>query len=175
MVGVKKILELRLVLAIGAVSVALACGVRLVLFLAAERLRARKGSQGRAKIFAQKLVETAIAKHPELSGMELAVTPPGQSCRTIAATEAKDLGEKCDEDEFTAMGTGKPFAEKEEDGFDIAVPVRDATGKLIGTVGMDFKPEPGQQEPGVIERAKRITHELEEQIPSKAALFEPVG
>ena len=69
---------------------------------------------------------------------------------------------------------GKPFAEKEEDGFDVTVPLHDATGKLIGAVRMDFKPEPGQQEPGVIERAIQITRELEKQIPSKAALFQPV-
>jgi len=137
--------------------IAVACGVGLALVLPTARLNAKEGSQGRAKIFAQKLVETAVAKHPELSSMELAVTPPGgQNCLTIASTEAKDLGEKCDEDEFAAMRTGKPFAEKEEDGFDITVPLHDATGKLIGTVGLDFKPKPGQQETGVIEQATRI-------------------
>jgi len=165
--------------------IAVACGVGLALVLPTARLNAKEGSQGRAKIFAQKLVETVVTKHPELSGVELAATPPGgHKCLTIASTETKDLlpggrraliGEKCDEDEFAAMRTGKPFAEKEEDGFDITVPLHDATGKLIGAVGMDFKPEPGQQEPGVIERATRITRELEKQIPSKAALFQPVG
>jgi len=141
-------------------------------------------AKSRAKIFAQKLVETAVAKHPELSGVELSATPPGgHKCLTIASTETEDLlpggrraviGEKCDEDEFAAMRTGKPFTEKEERGFDITVPLHDATGKLIGAVGMDFEPEPGQQEPGVIERAIQITRELEKQIPSKAALFQPV-
>jgi iron complex outermembrane receptor protein len=150
--------------------------VGLALVLQTGRLNAREGPEGRAKIFAQKLVETAVAKHPELSGVEMSATPPGgHNCLTIASTETKDLGEKCDEDEFTAMRTGKPFAEKEEDGFDITVPLHDATGKLIGAVGMDFKPEPGQQETGVIEQATRITRELEKKIPSKAALFDPVG
>jgi hypothetical protein len=151
---------------------AFACVACSMLFLVAPRLIAKNG----AKTLAQHLVETAVTKHPELSGMELAVTPPrGQNCLTIASTEAKDLGEKCDEDEFTAMRTGMPFAEKEEDGFDITVPLHDATGKLIGTVGMDFKATPGQQEPDVIEQATRITRELEKQIRSKAALFELVG
>jgi len=156
------------------ILIAIGCGVGLALTLQTARLNAKE--QRRAKIFAQQLVETAVARHPELSGVELSVTPPGgQNCVTIASTETKDLGEKCDEDEFTAMRTGKPFAEKEKDGFDIAVPLHDITGKLIGTVGMDFKPKPGQQEPGVIEQSTRITRELEKQIPSKAALFEPVG
>jgi len=162
--------------------IATGCGVGLALILQTARLNAKE--QGRAKIFAQKLVETAVAKHPELSGVELSATPPGgHKCLTIASTETEDLlpggrraviGEKCDEDEFAAMRTGRPFAEKEEDGFDVTVPLHDATGKLIGAVGMGFKPEPGQQEPGVIERAIQITRELEKQIPSKAALFEPV-
>ena len=159
---------------------AFVCVACLILSLGAPRLIAKS----RAKIFAQKLVETAVAKQPELSGVELSATPPGgHKCLTIASTETEDLlpggrraviGEKCDEDEFAAMRTGRPFAEKEEDGFDVTVPLHDATGNLIGAVGMDFKPEPGQQEPGVIERAIQITRELEKQIPSKAALFQPV-
>ena len=160
---------------------AFVCVACLILSLGAPRLIAKS----RAKIFAQKLVETAVAKHHELSGVELSATPlGGHKCLTIASTETEDLlpggrraviGEKCDEDEFAAMRTGKSFIEKEQHGFDITVPLHDATGKLIGAVSMDFKPEPGQQEPGVIERATQITHELEKQIPSKAALFEPVG
>ena len=38
---------------------------------------------------------------------------------------------------------------------------------------MDFKPEPGQQESGVVEQAKRIAAELEKRIPSREKLFEP--
>lgn len=140
--------------------------------ITAKRLSAKPG-----KIFAQQLVEEAVAKHPELTGVELASTPPHQQCATIAATEAKEVGEKCDEDEFTAMKTNKPFVEKEKEGgkhvYDITTPLHDAAGKVIGTVGMDFKPEPGQQESKVVELAQQIVRELEAQIPSKAKLFEP--
>jgi len=128
------------------------------------------------KIFAQQLVEQAMAKHPEVSGVELSSTPPGKRCVTIASTEAKDLGEKCDNDEFTALKTNKPFVEKEKEGgkevYDITVPLHDAAGKLIGTVGLDFKPEPGQQESKVVELAQQVVREMETQIPSKAKLFE---
>jgi len=134
----------------------------------------KKGALKQGKTFAQRLVDEAVTKHPELTGLEMSATPPGkQTCVTIAATEAKELGEKCDEDEFAAMRTGKPFVEKEEEGFDITLPLHDATGKMIGTVGMDFKPEPGQQELDVVKRAQQIAGELEKQISSKAKLFEP--
>jgi CheY-like chemotaxis protein len=43
--------------------------------------------------------------------------------------------------------------------------------ELIGTVGLDLKPEPNQQESKVVELAKQVVREM--QIPSKAKLFEP--
>jgi hypothetical protein len=126
---------------------------------------------------AQQLVQQAMAKHPEVSGVELSSTPPGKKCVTIASTEAQGIGERCDEDEFTAMKTNKPFVEKEkEEGkevYDITMPLHDATGRLIGTVGLDFKPEPNQRESDVVELAQKVVHEMEAQIPTKAKLFEP--
>ena len=42
------------------------------------------------KIFAQALVETTLAKHPELAGLGLSTTPPGgHDCISIADTDAK--------------------------------------------------------------------------------------
>ena len=98
------------------------------------------------KTVARQLVDEAMAKHTQVSGIELSSTPRGKNCLTIASTEPKDLGEKCDQDEFTAMKTNKPFVEKEkEDGkevYDIAMPLHDAAGKPIGTVGLDFNLSP---------------------------------
>ena len=57
---------------------------------------------------AQHLVEITVQKHSEITGLELSAVPPGkEGCITIAATEMKDLGEKCDEDEATALKTLK--------------------------------------------------------------------
>ncbi len=140
-------------------------------FAAHSFLNAQVSSEG--KIYAQKLVQELAARHSEVTGIEVSATPPkGQHCVTIAATEAKEVGEKCDEDEFTAMRTGKPFVEKEEDGFDITLPIHDATGRIIGTMGLDFRPQPGQKESEVVERAKEIAKEFEEQVPARARLFE---
>jgi hypothetical protein len=141
-------------------------------FTADSFLNAQASSKGK-KIYAQKLVEELAARHSEVTGIEVSATPPeGQHCVTIAATEAKDLGEKCDEDEFAALRTGKPLVDKEEDGFDITLPIHDATGKIIGTMGLDFKPQPGQKESEVVERAKQIASQFEEQVPARARLFE---
>ena len=132
------------------------------------------------KIYAQKLIEETLAAHPELTGLELAATPPAKShCVTIASNETKGIGEKCDKDEFTAIKTNKPFVEREtENGkevYDVTIPIHDAHGKVIGTAGMDFKPEPDQSDAQVTERSLKIAKELESKVKSKAKLFEPVA
>jgi iron complex outermembrane receptor protein len=142
------------------------------------RSSANSGTNASTKIFAQKLVEDTLAAHPEIAGVELATTPPNKTqCVTIASNDAKEIGEKCDKDEFKTMKTGEPFVEKEnEDGkqvYDVTLALHDAQRKVIGTVGMDFKPEPNQQKDKVVERAQQILKELEGRIKSKEQLFEP--
>ena len=114
-----------------------------------------------SRIYAQKLVEETLAAHPELLGFELAATPPGKTqCVTIASTETKGIGEKCDKDEFTAMKTNKPFVEKEKENgkevYDVTIPIHDAKGTIIATAGIDFKPTPNQFDAQVIEQSQQI-------------------
>ena len=132
------------------------------------------------KIFAQKLIEETLAAHSELTGLELAATPPGKShCVTIASNETKGIGEKCDKDEFTAIKTNKPFVEKEKENgkevYDVTIPIHDATGKIIATAGIDFKPEPGQTDAQVVQRSVQIAKELESKFKTKRQLFEPIS
>src|SRR5438270_2627957 len=97
------------------------------------------------QIMGQKVVEELKASHPEITGLELASSrSEKEGCRTIAATESKEIGEKCDEDEFTAMKTNQPFVEDEKQEFDATLPLHDSNGKVIGTAGMDFKKERNQ-------------------------------
>jgi hypothetical protein len=127
-------------------------------------------SRGKHRIFAQVLVENAVAKHAELAGSELGTTPPdGHDCVTIAATDVKEMGDKCDKGELAVMKTGQPTVEKESDGYDVTLPLH-ASGKTIGIIGMDFKLD--QKEAGLVDRAKAIAKELEDQIPAKSKLFE---
>jgi hypothetical protein len=128
------------------------------------------------KTQAQRLIDTTVQKHSEVTGLELSATPPGKSsCITIAATEAKDLGEKCDDDENTALKTLEPFVEHEADGYDITAPLHDANGKQVGTLGIDFKPQPGQTKEDVLQLTAQLLKEIERQIPSEAFLFEPAS
>jgi len=131
------------------------------------------GSANAAEIRAQKVVAEIKAAHPEITGVELAATRSAQEgCKTIAATEVKEIGEKCDKDELTAMKTNQPFVEQEKDEFDATLPIHDSAGKIIGTVGIDFKAGPGQTKETVVRLAQQIASELEKRITSKEQLFE---
>jgi hypothetical protein len=127
-------------------------------------------SEGKRRIFAQVLVENAVAKHAELAGSELGTTPPnGHDCITIAATDVKEMGDKCDKGELAVMKTGKSTVEKESDGYDVTLPLH-VNGKTVGIIGMDFKLD--QKEASLVDRAKAIAKEMEDQIPAKSKLFE---
>ena len=126
----------------------------------------------RAKSMAQKLVEDTHAQHPEATEIGI-VTVSARGCRTIASTDKGDIGEKCEADDSAPMKTGKPYVEKEKDGYDISLPLHDATGKAIGAVGIEFKLEAGQTAANMTEKAQKIASEMEKQIPSKAALSKP--
>jgi len=136
--------------------------------------RVLAGSPAPDKITAQKVAEEVKAAHPEITSLEIAATKSqSEGCKTIAATEPQEVGQKCDKDELTAIKTNAPFVEKEKDGFDVTLPLHDSLGKVMGTAGMDFKPEPGQNKSEVVSKAKQIASELEKRLTSKEQLFEP--
>jgi hypothetical protein len=131
------------------------------------------------RIFAQKIVDDTLAAHPEIEGLELSTTPPNKNdCVTIASNDLKEIGEKCDKEDLTAMKTNLPFVEKEtENGkkvFAVTLPIHDGSGQIIGTAGMDFRRDSDSEQAKVTERAKQIGAELEAKLKSKAKMFESV-
>lgn len=126
---------------------------------------------------AQELVNRTVAAHPELAGVELAVVVRG-ACKTVAATDRKDVGEACDADELGPMRTGVPDVEApsaRDPVYDITQALHDSAGRLIGAVGMDLKPTAGHDRATMLARARSILREMEAAIPSKARLLGPVG
>ncbi len=125
---------------------------------------------------AQQLADDFVSSHPELTALEIALTS-ADGCKTVAATAAEDIGEKCDADELGPIRTGKADIEaptKADPVYDITQALHDARGHLIGAVGMDLKPTIGPRA-AVVARALALLHEFEPRIPSKAALLEPVA
>jgi len=123
------------------------------------------------KSFAQKLVETTRAKHPELDEIGISAIS-SRGCVGVASTDKTDIGGKCEKEDSEPMRTGKQVVEKDKDGFDVTLPLHDSAGKMIGSAGFGFKSAPGQTEASVTEQARKVAAEMETQIPSKAKLFE---
>jgi hypothetical protein len=122
---------------------------------------------------AQRLVDRTVAAHPELAAVELALGS-GRACRTVAATDPKDVGERCDADELGPMRNGTPDVEApsaSDPVYDITQALHDASGRLIGAVGMDLKPAPGEDRAAAVAKARAILHEMETAIPSGAHLL----
>ena len=132
---------------------------------------AARQQPAKAKSFAQKLVQQIQAKHPEADEIGISAVS-SRGCRTIASTDPGDVGEACEKDDSAPMRTGKPFVEKEQDGYDNSVPLHDSGGKIIGSLGVGFKPRADETEAALVEQARKIAGEMEAQIPSKAKLFE---
>jgi hypothetical protein len=127
--------------------------------------------------YAQQLVDHLVAVHSDVKAIELAVGSL-DDCTTVAATDRKDVGEKCDDDELGPMRTGEPDVEaptKDDPVYDITQALHDHTGTLIGAVGMDLAPAPGQDHAAMVARARTLLRELEARIPSKERLLQPAA
>ena len=133
-----------------------------------------------AKIYAQKLVNETLAAHPEIMGLEISTTSlKTDECTTIASDEELGIGEKCDQDEYSVMKSGKLLADKTtehgQEFFDVNVPIHDANGKIMAIVGVDFKPDPKQTAAQASDGAQKIAKEIEAKVSSKEKLYEPVS
>jgi iron complex outermembrane receptor protein len=125
---------------------------------------------------AQKLVDDLVAKHPDLVRIALHLTPPDRADNMIVACNvAARIGRKSDPEDLKAMQTGKPVVLKEEGNFDVTLPLHTASGKVIGAIGLTFKPQGNEQESAAAGRAKKMAAEVEKQITSEAKLFESAG
>ncbi len=144
--------------------------------LAVEDLSSAKSSESQPKIVAQKLVDELAAKHPELVRIGLHLTPPNSSDNIIVACSlATRIGQKSDPEDLTAMRTGKPVVLKEAGNFDVTLPLHTVTGRVIGAIGLTFKPQGNERESAAAERAKKMAAEVEKQITSVDKLFESTG
>jgi hypothetical protein len=122
--------------------------------------------------YAQWLVDTTVAAHAELSGMEMAVVLD-DTCRTIAATDEEDLDELCGGDELGAMKQAEPDLEmpsKDEPEYEVTLALHDAKGGLIGSLGMDLDPADLNSD-AALALARKILAEIEAKIPAKDHLF----
>jgi hypothetical protein len=127
------------------------------------------------RIYAQKLVDAALAKHPELTVLAMHVTPPASDDNIIIASNIGRIGKKADADDLGVLETGKPRMEMTKTGdMSVELLMRDASGKAIGVLGSTFRYRAGEDKAKVMKMAVHLRDELATQTLSLEALFDPV-
>lgn len=125
--------------------------------------------------FAQKLVDDALAKHPEIILLAIHAQPPGHK-NLIVASNFGRIGKIGDEDDLRCIRTGKPNLELNSTGkhFEDELVLQDSSGKTIGALGVVFNYKPGDDKAALAKLATQVRDEMKAVTPSKDALFEPV-
>ncbi|MBB5341510.1 hypothetical protein [Tunturiibacter gelidoferens] len=121
---------------------------------------------------AQKLVDEALAKHPEVILLAIHATPPGHK-NLIVASNFGRIGKIGDEDDTRCIRTGKSNLEVNGNHFEDEVAMKDQSGKTVGAVGVVFNYKPGDDKAALAKIAEQIRDEMQAGTPNAAALFGP--
>lgn len=131
-------------------------------------------SYTKAAPYAQKLLDQALAAHPEIILIAIHATPPGHK-NLIVASNFGRIGKIGDEDDMRCIRTGKSNLEISEKGdhFEDELVLQDADGKTIGALGVVFNYKPGDDKERLEKIAIQTRDEMKAKIPSEARLFGP--
>src|SRR6516164_10720257 len=126
-------------------------------------------------IFAQKLVDEALAKHPQVMIIAMHVTPPGKTENVIIASNIGRYGKKADEDDMRVIDTGKSNLELNKAGnhFEVEFAMKDQSDTTIGAAGVVFNYKPGDDKAQMEKVANQIRDEWKVKTPNKESLFAP--
>jgi hypothetical protein len=150
--------------------------VLIVAVLAALLTSGAVHAQNTEKIFAQKLVDEALAKHRDVIILAMQVTPPGKADNVIIASNIGRIGKKADDDDTHVIEKGEPNLEvnKKGDHFEVELVIQDQSGKTIGALGVVFMYKNGDDKAVLQKKAEVLRDEMRKQIPTIEKLFEPV-
>ncbi len=123
---------------------------------------------------AQKLVDEALAKHPEVILIAIHAAPPKHK-NLIVASNFGRIGKIGDEDDMRCIHTGKANLEVDKTGkhFEDELVLQDASGKTIGALGVVFNYKAGDDKAAFEKISTEIRDEMKAQLPSATALFGP--
>jgi hypothetical protein len=121
---------------------------------------------------AQKLVDEALAKHPEVILIAIHAKPPGHK-NVIIASNFGRIGKIGDEDDMRCITTGKPNLEVDQKGthFEAELALRTKAGKTVGALGVVFNYKPGDDKAAYQRIAEQIESEMRAQLPNANSLF----
>jgi hypothetical protein len=139
------------------------------------------------KIYAQKLSDETMAKHPELLSITLHGVPPGMDkvYTMFAGSYPERVGNPDDPDDIDVSKKGITILDPRwhrtndtDKKFVVLMPMRDASGENVGLVVYAFKnpanPNTSKAEREYFAKAAVLRDGLAKQIKSYKALFDPV-
>jgi hypothetical protein len=131
-------------------------------------------SYTKAAPFAQKLVDEALARHPEVILIAIHAQPPNHK-NVIIASNFGRIGKIGDEDDLRCIRTGKSNLELNSTGkhFEDELILLDIAGNTIGALGVVFNYKPGDDKAALAKIANEVRDEMKAQLPNKNALFGP--
>ena len=126
--------------------------------------------------FAQKLVDQALAAHPEVILIAIHAQPPGHK-NVIVASNFGRIGKIGDEDDMRCIHTGKDNLEVDATGkhFEAEIPLQDQAGETIGALGVVFNYKPGDDKAAMAKTAHQIGDQMKAQLPTEKTLFAPAS
>jgi hypothetical protein len=124
--------------------------------------------------FAQKLVDEALAKHPEVILLAIHAGAPKYD---IIASNFGRVGKLGDEDDLRVILKGTKNLELNKTGthFEDELPLKTKGGKRIGAIGVVFNYKPGDDKGAMDKIATEIAKEMRAQITSSKTLFGPAN
>jgi hypothetical protein len=123
---------------------------------------------------AQKLVDDALAEHPEVI---LIAIHGGAPKYDIIASNFGRIGKLGDEDDLRCIHTGKNNLEVDKTGkhFEAEIPLKDKAGKTVGALGVVFNYKPGDDKKALEQTAIQIGNEMTAKIATSNSLFGPAS
>jgi len=125
--------------------------------------------------YAQKLVDEALANHPDIILIAIHAKPPGHQ-NLIVASNFGRIGKIGDEDDLRCIRTGKSNLELNSTGkhFEDELILLDSSGRTVGALGVVFNYRPGDEKAALAKLAEQVRDEMKAKLPSEAALFAPL-
>lgn len=136
------------------------------------------------RIYAQKLADEVMARHPELLSITLQGTPPGhdKTYTMFAGSFPERIGQASDPDDIMVIDTAITILDPRWNRndpirkFPVMMPLEDAQANPIGLAVIVYRNPLGinKSNADYLAKAQDIMDWLRTQIPNKAALFQPV-
>jgi len=124
------------------------------------------------KIVAQRLVNEIMAAHPGLLSAGFHCVPPGGQAQTIVASTLNVIGKPSDPEDILHGATVISPSRKAPK-LGVMLPLHNRSGQEIGSLALQFKYSPGEDQVQYLAQATAIREAVAQQIPDLASLFSP--